>query len=41
MKLVLELLAAYRDQRVPVPGPLVRSYPTLARIAARAPGELF
>lgn len=41
MKLVLELLARYRDAPVPVPDPLLRTYPELREIAARPPGKLF
>lgn len=41
MKLVLQLLAAYRKCPVPVPDPLLAAYPDLRAIAAHPPGRLF
>lgn len=42
MKVVVELLAHLEDRgEVPVPEPLVRTYPSLAAIARRPPGMLF
>ena len=41
MKLVLQLLALYRQARVQVPGPLLDAYPDLREIAEPQKGQLF